>query len=316
MHGDEPQYGAEVRAPVGGEETHRHRKDHRPGKRRQSTKRCAPVHDPAHPRGRGVQNGAGKKNPRKVDDMFEPGLEIGQIVKNSDIVDIFKCGNMGGMRRSKTTNTLVIVSDYTKGLYHDKWIGGVLHYTGMGKIGDQDINWAQNATLAACGSNGVDVHLFEVMNAGEYIYCGRIELVDKPYVDMQPGEDGIGRKVWMFPIRPVPDNDVEKPTMFVFKDMDDYKTRGKDVDIEYIKMMTEQEKSGGKMVEKPVPPTSPKPAVVIPPEIVGKQVKHKAYGEGVITGITGTIFVASFVSVGEKKLSYEVCIKNNLIEFI
>ena len=27
--------------------------------------------------------------------MFEPGLEIGQIVKNSDIVDIFKCGNMG-----------------------------------------------------------------------------------------------------------------------------------------------------------------------------------------------------------------------------
>lgn len=40
---------------------------------------------------------------------------------------------MGGMRRSKTTNTLVIVSDYTKGIYHDKWIGGVLHYTGMGK---------------------------------------------------------------------------------------------------------------------------------------------------------------------------------------
>lgn len=29
------------------------------------------------------------------------------------------------MRRSKTTNTLVIVSDYTKGIYHDKWIGGV-----------------------------------------------------------------------------------------------------------------------------------------------------------------------------------------------
>lgn len=70
---------------------------------------------------------------------FNPGLEIGQILKNDDIVNIFKCGNMGGMRRSKATNTLVIVSDYTKGLYHDKWIGGVLHYTGMGKLGDQDI---------------------------------------------------------------------------------------------------------------------------------------------------------------------------------
>lgn len=66
---------------------------------------------------------------------FDPGLKIGQIIKNADIVEIFKCGNMGGMRRSRTTNTLVIVSDYTKGIYHDKWIGGVLHYTGMGKNG-------------------------------------------------------------------------------------------------------------------------------------------------------------------------------------
>lgn len=45
---------------------------------------------------------------------FNHGLKIGQILKNADIVDIFKCGNMGGMRHSKTTNTLVIVSDYAK----------------------------------------------------------------------------------------------------------------------------------------------------------------------------------------------------------
>ena len=108
--------------------------------------------------------------------MFDPGLKIGQVLKNSDIVDLFKCGNMGGMRRSKSTNTLVIISDYTKGIYHDKWIGGVLHYTGMGKSGDQDIHWAQNATLAACGNSDVDVHLFEVIEAGEYVYCGRVEL--------------------------------------------------------------------------------------------------------------------------------------------
>ena len=44
---------------------------------------------------------------------------------------------MGGMRHSKTTNTLVIVSDYAKVIYHDKWAGGALHYTGMGKNGDQ-----------------------------------------------------------------------------------------------------------------------------------------------------------------------------------
>lgn len=76
------------------------------------------------------------------------------------MVDIFKCGNMVGIRRSNNTNTLVIVLDCTKSIYHDKWIGGVLHYTGIGKNGDQDINWSQNATLAACGYNGVEMSTF------------------------------------------------------------------------------------------------------------------------------------------------------------
>ena len=44
---------------------------------------------------------------------FNPGLQIGQTIANSQLVEIFQCGNMGGMRRSHATNTLVIVSDYT-----------------------------------------------------------------------------------------------------------------------------------------------------------------------------------------------------------
>lgn len=254
--------------------------------------------------------------------MFDPNLEIGQILKNKDIVEIFKCANMGGMRRSKTTNTLVLISDYTKGLYHDKWIGGVLHYTGMGKSGDQNIDWAQNATLAACGVNDVDVHLFEVLDAGEYVYCGRVALVGQPYTDIQPGEDGFDRKVWMFPIQPVPDNDVTKPAMFVFKDMEDYKVRGKNVDAAYAKMLAERKKSKQKAARKPEPsasgahPTPPKPAIVVPPDVVGKQVQHKAYGEGIVLGITGATITVSFQSVGEKKLGYEVCVKNGLIKFV
>ncbi len=251
--------------------------------------------------------------------MFDPGLEIGQIIKNADIVEIFKCGNMGGMRRSKTTNTLVIISDYTKGLYHDKWIGGVLHYTGMGKSGGQDIQWAQNATLAESGSNGIDVHLFEVIDAGEYIYCGRIELVGKPYTDIQPGEDGNVRNVWMFPIKPVPDNDVKKPQMFVFNDMDDYKSRGKNVDAKYSKIMTAAKKKG---IGKPNNTTSitskpeSKPQIVIPTDIVGKQVRHKAFGTGEITAFDGTYILVDFKKSGAKKLSYEFCIQNKMLEFI
>ena len=56
---------------------------------------------------------------------YLPSFSINSVVRNSDIVKEFKCGNMGGMRRSRQTNTLVIISDYTKGLYEDKWQGDI-----------------------------------------------------------------------------------------------------------------------------------------------------------------------------------------------
>lgn len=249
---------------------------------------------------------------------FNPGLEIGQILKNNDIVNVFKCGNMGGMRRSKTTNTLVIVSDYTKGLYHDKWIGGVLHYTGMGKLGDQDIQWSQNATLAESSHNGINVHLFEVINPKEYIYCGRVELVEEPYTEIQPDEEGIPRRVWMFPVQPVPDNDVEKPQMFVFKDMEDYKTRGKNVDEEYAKILAENKKNIGKSiyVQKVNLVKKLEHKIEIPEDVVGKKIKHKKYGIGTITEISGKSIYIVFDNEGEKKMVYDICIKNKIFEFI
>lgn len=249
--------------------------------------------------------------------MFNPKLSIGQVLRNSDIIEIFKCGNMGGMRRSKKTNTLVLISDYTKGIYYDKWIGGVLHYTGMGKKGDQDINWSQNKTLANCGINGVDIHLFEVMDAGEYTYCGRIELVSKPYVDVQPDKDGNNRKVWIFPIRPVPDNDVKKPQMFVFKDMEDYKERGKNIDAEYARMITKSNKKRKPICNTPVVQNvKPKVPIVIPVDIIGKKVKHKSFGVGIIMNIEGSSIVVEFDKVGLKKIGYEFCMQKNLLEFI
>lgn len=38
--------------------------------------------------------------------------------------------------------------------------------------------------------------------------------------------------------------DVKKPQMFVFKDMDDYENRGKNVDDEYTKMMAAAKEKG------------------------------------------------------------------------
>lgn len=150
-------------------------------------------------------------------------------------------------------------------------------------------------------------------------YCGRIEPVSKPYTDVQPGEDGNDRKVWMFPIRPVPDNDVKKPQMFVFKDMDDYENRGKNVDVEYTKMMAAAKKKGTKKPVFVAPidlKPEPKPQIEIPADIVGKQVKHKAFGLGKITTIEGTSIVVQFDKVGLKKMGYEFCMEKKLLEFI
>jgi 5-methylcytosine-specific restriction protein A len=139
---------------------------------------------------------------------FYPQLKLGDKISNDDLGNLFKCGNSGGMRRSNTTNTLVIVSDHTKGLYEDRWDGDTLHYTGMGPSGDQDIFYSQNRTLSESNANGVSVFLFEVFNKNEYIYGGQVRLVGAPYQENQPDIQGVLRKVWMFPVALV---DSKKP---------------------------------------------------------------------------------------------------------
>lgn len=137
---------------------------------------------------------------------FVPDLDYGDIISNNEIVEIFKCGNMGGMRRSHKTNTLVLICDHTKSLYEDKWRNGIILYTGMGKEGDQVLKGNQNATLYESGTNGVQVHLFEVFDRGEYIYRGEVELANVPYREKQKDDRGLQRLVWMFPLRRVGTN--------------------------------------------------------------------------------------------------------------
>jgi 5-methylcytosine-specific restriction protein A len=132
--------------------------------------------------------------------MFNPEIQQADILNNKELSKLFMCGNMGGMRRSHKTNTLVIVSDHTKGLYDDKWVGNDIHYTGMGAIGDQSVTFSQNRTLNESDSNGVAVHLFEVYKAGEYVYQGEVKLSGKPYQEQQPDKEDNARLTWMFPL--------------------------------------------------------------------------------------------------------------------
>jgi 5-methylcytosine-specific restriction protein A len=132
---------------------------------------------------------------------FDPHLTKGQIVNNEQLMTIFKCSPQGGMRRSHTTNTLVIVSDHTKGLYGDRWDGNILHYTGMGLTGNQSITSTQNKTLAESDTNGISVFLFEVFESGQYFFQGQVVLAGKTYQEKQKDHEGNERMVWMFPLK-------------------------------------------------------------------------------------------------------------------
>lgn len=105
------------------------------------------------------------------------------------------------MRRSHLTETLVIVSNHTKSVYDDRWIGEIFHYTGMGQTGHQSLKFSQNRTLNLSASNGVAVHLFEVFVPQQYTYIGEVQLESPPYQESQLDAKKIMRTVWVFPLQ-------------------------------------------------------------------------------------------------------------------
>ena len=126
---------------------------------------------------------------------------IGNIYSNNEIASTFKCSNMGGMRRSIATNSLVLIAKHVNPLYDDQWTeDGVLNYTGMGTTGDQSISFGQNKTLATAKQNDIKVYLFESYKENEYYYCGEVELCGSIFTAKELDADGNLRNVLKFPL--------------------------------------------------------------------------------------------------------------------
>ena len=148
-------------------------------------------------------------------------LKIGDCVNNTQICKIFFCSPQGGMRRSRRTKTLVLISDHTQQTqqtsgfinpfnpYLDRWTGPIFLYTGMGLKGDQSFYYRQNRTLYESDRNGVEVHLFEVFDkkkSYKYEYQGIVKLAGppyEPYMTTQPDANGLPRKVCIFPLKKI-----------------------------------------------------------------------------------------------------------------
>lgn len=151
--------------------------------------------------------------------IFDPELIEGQTLSNEEICEKFKCSPQGGMRRSLTTNTLVLISNYSDPTvpYHDRWIGNILHYTGMGTTGDQSLT-NQNKKLAESDQTDLGIFYFEVFQPQRYIYRGRVLLAEKPYQEAQEDLKGNLRSVWIFPLKlvdktsiiPIPEDVIDK----------------------------------------------------------------------------------------------------------
>jgi len=160
---------------------------------------------------------------------MESTLTKGQIIDNNLLVEIYKCSPQGGMRYSKRTNTLVLISNHVKGIYDDRWDGSVLHYTGMGQRGDQKLNFRGNSHLAKSNDSNISVVLFEVFRQRKYTFQGEVKLISKPYQESQIDSTGEKRLVWMFPIAL---HDRSQP----FSDLDDLYSLAKEKEKKAQKM--------------------------------------------------------------------------------
>jgi len=127
-------------------------------------------------------------------------LVVNQTYTNNDVRNAFGCSMMSGMNKSNSTNTLVLVLKHVNNLYDDKQVGDIIYYTGKGQIGDQMLA-RDNRTLAESNTNGVKIVLFEVFNAGEYTYRGRVQLIDSPFIEKQLDANKDNRDVYVFPIK-------------------------------------------------------------------------------------------------------------------
>ena len=133
--------------------------------------------------------------------MNEVNIKQGDILNNAELVKKFNVSNTGGLRKNNKDNCLIIIADHTKSIYDDRWIGNTFHYTGMGLVGNQKLNYMQNKTLAESKINGVTLHLFEVIEKNEYLYQGKVVLAGDPYTEEQTDKENRLRKVYVFPLK-------------------------------------------------------------------------------------------------------------------
>ncbi|WP_319371783.1 restriction endonuclease [uncultured Ilyobacter sp.] len=132
--------------------------------------------------------------------MDYKNLKIGDKIGNKDIASLFQCTNQGGIRKSNKTKTIILIAKFTECLYKHKKENDIVYFTGMGKIGNQELK-RQNKAVAEAKENDFYLHLFEMYEEGVYTYCGEVELIGVPSIEEQRDDNGKIRDVFIFPLK-------------------------------------------------------------------------------------------------------------------
>jgi len=132
--------------------------------------------------------------------MDYKSLKLGDKIENKDIALLFQCTNQGGIRKSNKTKTVVLIAKFTDCLYKHRKENNILYYTGMGKVGNQELK-RQNKAIVEAKENNFHIHLFEMHEEKVYTYCGEVELTDTPFIEEQTDDNGNIRDVLIFPLK-------------------------------------------------------------------------------------------------------------------
>ena len=205
-------------------------------------------------------------------------LKTNEILTPSQLADLFGVKSLKQTRFIKETNTLILISDYTKGTHPNKWIGDTLHLTGTNKIAG-----ATYSSLADSRTNGVTIHLFQVMDPGEYTYGGVVKLAGDPYTEMGP--EGL---VWIFPIQSNQPGEVKKPAGLEFSDMEDFKNRGEQAILHFVRQRD---------------------------NYIGYRVRHIEHGLGTVNAFDGTLITVTFDNHQTKSYNFNKSFQGGYLNF-
>ena len=139
--------------------------------------------------------------------MFNPNIQIGDVLSEKEIHSIFECQTQHGIRLSRKNHAIVIVAkEMPTNTYADTWENGVLYYTGTDAAaidGNQTLNGFgnNNGALKAVWDNpeGTTIFLFVKYAKNQCTYKGVARLAKEPY--QEPRRSNPSQLVWKFPLQ-------------------------------------------------------------------------------------------------------------------